>query len=61
MLNAPKLLIPVGFALLVLQGLSEIIKRIAYLRGTISPAAKARISNLPSAVKSCSSDFGGRF
>lgn len=28
-----KLLIPVGFALLVLQGVSEIIKRIAFLRG----------------------------
>ena len=27
-----KLLIPVGFALLVLQGLSEIVKRIAFLR-----------------------------
>ena len=28
-----KLLIPVGFLLLVLQGLSEIIKRIAFLTG----------------------------
>lgn len=28
-----KLLIPVGFALLVLQGLSEIIKRVAFLAG----------------------------
>lgn len=28
-----KLLIPVGFALLVLQGASELIKRIAFLRG----------------------------
>ena len=28
-----KLLIPAGFALLVLQGVSEIIKRIAFLRG----------------------------
>jgi TRAP-type mannitol/chloroaromatic compound transport system permease small subunit len=28
-----KLMIPVGFALLSLQGLSEIIKRVAYLRG----------------------------
>ena len=28
-----KLLIPVGFALLVLQGVAEIIKRIAFLRG----------------------------
>lgn len=30
-----KLLIPVGFALLVLQGVSEIIKRVAYLRGAL--------------------------
>lgn len=30
-----KLLVPVGFALLVLQGFSEIIKRIAFLRGLI--------------------------
>ena len=34
-----KLLIPVGFGLLVLQGLSEIIKRIAYLRGAIPDPA----------------------
>lgn len=38
-----KLLIPVGFLLLVLQGLSEIIKRIAFLRGLIpDPAEKVR-------------------
>jgi TRAP-type mannitol/chloroaromatic compound transport system permease small subunit len=30
-----KLLIPLGFLLLVLQGLSEIIKRAAFLRGQI--------------------------
>jgi TRAP-type mannitol/chloroaromatic compound transport system permease small subunit len=30
-----KLLLPVGFALLALQGLAEIVKRIAYLRGLI--------------------------
>lgn len=36
-----KLLIPAGFALLVLQGLSEIIKRVAFLRGIIpDPAGK---------------------
>jgi len=36
-----KLLIPAGFALLVLQGISEIIKRIAFLRGaTVEPAGK---------------------
>jgi TRAP-type mannitol/chloroaromatic compound transport system permease small subunit len=33
-----KLLIPAGFALLVLQGISEIIKRIAFLRGITGPA-----------------------
>ena len=37
-----KLLVPVGFALLVLQGLSEIIKRIAYLTGRIGGHAFAR-------------------
>ena len=31
-----KLLIPAGFLLLVLQGISEFIKRVAYLRGRIS-------------------------
>ena len=31
-----KLLLPLGFALLTLQGVSEIIKRIAYLRGLIT-------------------------
>jgi len=30
-----KLLIPAGFLLLVLQGLSEIIKRVAFLLGRI--------------------------
>jgi TRAP-type mannitol/chloroaromatic compound transport system permease small subunit len=30
-----KLLVPAGFALLILQGLSELIKRIAFLRGLI--------------------------
>ena len=30
-----KILIPAGFALLVLQGLSEIVKRIAFLRGEL--------------------------
>jgi len=31
-----RLLIPLGFALLALQGISEIIKRVAFLRGLIS-------------------------
>lgn len=30
-----KLLIPLGFALLALQGLAEVVKRIAYLRGLL--------------------------
>ena len=36
-----KLLIPAGFALLVLQAVSEIIKRIAFLRGASPPAPDA--------------------
>jgi len=36
-----KLLIPAGFALLVLQAVSEIIKRIAFLRGASPPAPGA--------------------
>lgn len=36
-----KALIPAGFALLALQGVSEIIKRIAFLRGESPPAARA--------------------
>ena len=36
-----KLLIPAGFALLALQGLSELIKRIAFVRG-IDPAQAVR-------------------
>lgn len=31
-----KILVPIGFALLILQGLSETIKRIAYLQGRIA-------------------------
>jgi len=31
-----RLMVPIGFLLLVLQGLSELIKRIAFLRGVIS-------------------------
>jgi TRAP-type mannitol/chloroaromatic compound transport system permease small subunit len=37
-----RLLLPAGFALLVLQGLAELIKRIAFLRGLIpDPAEKS--------------------
>ncbi len=35
-----KALIPAGFALLILQGLSELIKRIAFLRGVAVPEAE---------------------
>jgi TRAP-type mannitol/chloroaromatic compound transport system permease small subunit len=36
-----RLLVPIGFLLLVLQGLSELIKRVAFLRGLIPyPADK---------------------
>ncbi len=37
-----KLLVPLGFALLVLQGISEIIKRIAFLNGRIGEHEIAR-------------------
>jgi TRAP-type mannitol/chloroaromatic compound transport system permease small subunit len=37
-----KLAIPVGFALLALQGVAEIIKRVAYLRGNIPDPRAAR-------------------
>lgn len=36
-----KLLVPLGFALLALQGLSELIKRIAIMRGLIEDPAEA--------------------
>jgi TRAP-type mannitol/chloroaromatic compound transport system permease small subunit len=48
-----RLLIPVGFALLTLQGLSEIVKRIAFLRGLAAdpaahpPPADDRTPNRP--------------
>jgi len=42
-----KLLVPLGFALLVAQGLSEIIKRIAYLAGRIDGREFARQAATP--------------
>jgi TRAP-type mannitol/chloroaromatic compound transport system permease small subunit len=36
-----KVLIPAGFALLVLQGLSELIKRIAFLTGALDSPEEA--------------------
>lgn len=46
-----KLLIPVGFALLALQGISEVIKRVAFLAGRIpDPAERTSSHALPTAV-----------
>ena len=42
-----KLLVPVGFAMLVLQGISEVIKRIAYLAGRIDGHEFARHVTTP--------------
>lgn len=42
-----KLLVPVGFFLLLLQGISEVIKRIAYLSGRIDGDAFARQGSTP--------------
>ncbi|MGZ3183673.1 MAG: TRAP transporter small permease subunit [Telluria sp.] len=42
-----KILIPIGFLLLVLQALSEAIKRIAYLAGRLDASAFARHAHTP--------------
>lgn len=42
-----KLLVPVGFALLILQGISEIIKRIAFLAGKIDGHEFAKHQTTP--------------
>ena len=43
-----KILIPIGFFLLALQGLSELVKRIAFLQGLIpDPAAKQHSHGAP--------------
>lgn len=42
-----KLLIPLGFALLILQGISEIIKRIAFLAGRIDGHEFAKHGSTP--------------
>ncbi|TWI48645.1 TRAP-type mannitol/chloroaromatic compound transport system permease small subunit [Pseudoduganella flava] len=42
-----KLLVPVGFALMILQGLSEAIKRIEYLRGRLDASAFAKHAASP--------------
>jgi TRAP-type mannitol/chloroaromatic compound transport system permease small subunit len=42
-----KLLVPLGFALLILQGVSEVIKRIAYLRGQLDASAFTKHAATP--------------
>lgn len=42
-----KLLIPVAFALIILQGLSEIMKRIAYLAGRIDASSFSKQATTP--------------
>lgn len=42
-----KLLVPLGFLLLVLQGISEIIKRIAFLNGKLDASAFAKHVTTP--------------
>lgn len=42
-----KLLVPLGFALLILQGLSEIIKRVAFLAGEIDGHEFAKHATTP--------------
>ena len=44
-----KMLIPAGFALLILQGISEIIKRIAFLTGRIGADAFGKPATTPPA------------
>jgi TRAP-type mannitol/chloroaromatic compound transport system permease small subunit len=38
-----RLIVPIGFALLALQGVSELIKRIAFLRGLISDPSEKHV------------------
>lgn len=40
-----KILIPIGFTLLILQGLSELIKRVAFLQGKISDPGEKTASH----------------
>ncbi|MUI14221.1 TRAP transporter small permease subunit [Massilia dura] len=42
-----KILVPLGFALMILQGLSEIIKRIEYLRGRLDESAFTKQAPTP--------------
>jgi len=45
-----KLLVPLGFLLLILQTLAEIIKRIAYLAGLIDDSSFTRAAPAAAAV-----------
>ena len=42
-----KILVPVGFALMILQGVSEIIKRFAYLAGRLDASAFTKHATTP--------------
>lgn len=42
-----KILVPIGFALMILQGISEIIKRIAYLIGELDESAFTKQAPTP--------------
>jgi len=57
-----KLLVPVGFALLILQGVSELIKRIAFLRGTLAEDAErhTEIEEHLKAIEETQRTTGGR-
>lgn len=47
-----KLLVPLGFALLLLQGVSELIKRVAIMRGDLDEPNTAEADDTPSAPQS---------
>ena len=42
-----KILVPIGFALMILQGISEIIKRVAYLGGRLDARAFSKHATTP--------------
>jgi TRAP-type mannitol/chloroaromatic compound transport system permease small subunit len=47
-----RLLVPVGFLLLTLQGVSELIKRIAFLKGLIPDPVEKQASAAPAPLRS---------
>jgi TRAP-type mannitol/chloroaromatic compound transport system permease small subunit len=53
-----KLLIPIGFVLLALQGLSELIKRVAFLMGLIPDPAEKRPAQAVTATVSDRAEGG---